>query len=117
MPNLLAKLPEAIHGEVHTALLKRPDIRIERIVSHGQVTPIDAPYDQDEDEWVLLLSGQAEIWLEGSGTHRLEAGDYLFIPAHFRHRVTWTLPDEPTVWLAMFLVSQAQAGTDGSSPL
>jgi len=105
MPNLLSNLPDAANGEVITAVLQQPGIRIERIVSQGQVTPIDNPYDQGEDEWVLLLRGQAEVWLEGSGTHRLEAGDHLFIPAHCRHRVTWTLPDAPTVWLAILLGS------------
>ena len=103
MPNLLSNLPDAGHEEVVTPLLERPGARIERIVSRGQVTPADSPYDQDEDEWVLLLAGQAELWLEGSGTHRLAAGDHLFIPARCRHRVIWTPPDEATVWLAVFL--------------
>ena len=101
--NLLSNLPDATHGEVVTELLQRPGIRIERIVSQGQATPVDSPYDQDEDEWVLVLKGQAGLWLEGSGTHRLEAGDHLFIPAHCRHRVTWTLQDVPTIWLAIYL--------------
>lgn len=106
MPNLLSNLPDATDGEVITALLSRPGIRIERIVSLGQVTPIETPYDQDEDEWVLLLAGQADLWLEGSGTHRLDAGEHLFIPAHCRHRVTRTLPDAPTVWLAIYMGPQ-----------
>jgi len=103
MINLLSNFPDASNGEVVTALLERPGVRIERIVSLGQVTPLESPYDQEADEWVLLLAGQAEVWLEGSGMQRLVAGDHLFIPAHCKHRVTWTLPDAPTVWLAIFL--------------
>lgn len=105
MINLLSNFPDASNGEVVTALLERPGVRIERIVSLGQVTPLESPYDQEADEWVLLLAGQAEVWLEGLGNQSLEAGEHLFIPAHCKHRVTWTLPDAPTVWLAIFLGS------------
>ena len=101
--NLLAPLPSALSGEVFTTLLERPGIRIERIVSQGQITPEDASYEQDHDEWVLLLSGAARLWLEGQSECALKAGDTLFIPAHVRHRVTWTQADPPTVWLAIHL--------------
>ena len=63
--NILTPLPDASGGEVFTALLTRPGIRIERIVSQGQQTPIDAPYMQSHDEWVLLLAGATRLWLEG----------------------------------------------------
>ena len=101
MSNLFADLPGAGGEELFTELLRRPGVRIERIVSTGQVTPADAPYDQDHDEWVLLVSGAARLWIEGEAEHDLAPGDYLLIPARRRHRVTWTTPDRPTVWLAM----------------
>jgi cupin 2 domain-containing protein len=99
--NLLADLPPAQAGEVFTDLLARPGARIERIVSHGQATPADRPYVQAHEEWVLLLAGRAELWLEGSGTVSLGVGDHLLIPANVPHRVTFTAPDDPTVWLAI----------------
>ncbi len=103
MRNLLAPLPDATAAEVFTTLLDRPGVRIERIVSQGQATPENQPYDQDHDEWILLLAGAARLWLDGSGDRDLAPGDTAFIPAHARHRVTWTQADPPTVWLAIHL--------------
>jgi len=102
MTNLLDPLPVA-EEEVFTPLLDRPAARIERIVSRGQVTPPDAPYDQDHDEWVLLLAGAARLWTETDGERALAPGDALLIPTHVRHRVTWTQAEPPTVWLAVHL--------------
>lgn len=103
MTNILTDLPDATAGEIFTPLLRRPGVRIERIVSAGQVTPADAPYDQPHDEWVLLLAGTARLWVEGPGERGLTAGDALLIPAHVRHRVTWTSVEPPAVWLAVHL--------------
>lgn len=82
-------------------MLSRPGIRIERIVSNGHATPLEAPFDQDHDEWVLLLRGSAELWIDGEGEHDLRPGDHVLIPAHRIHRVTRTSQTEPTVWLAV----------------
>lgn len=106
MSNLLADLPDASGGEVFQALLRRPGCRIERIVSYGQVTPVDRPYVQAHEEWVLLLAGRAIVSVEGV-EKRLLPGDHLLIPAHAVHRVTFTDPDNPTIWLALHL---GQAG-------
>lgn len=100
MDNLLASLPDASGGEVFEAILTRPGVVIERIVSQGQVTPPDAPFRQDHDEWVLLLSGEAGLWIEDEGDRTLRPGDHVLIAAGRRHRVTRTAPDMPTVWLA-----------------
>ena len=101
MPNLFDDVPDRSDTEQFRDLLTRPGARIERIVSNGQVTPEDAPYDQPHDEWVLLVSGAAALWLDGMGERRLRPGDYVLIPSGCRHRVTWTAPDEPTIWLAV----------------
>jgi cupin 2 domain-containing protein len=103
MVNLFDDLPARAHEEIVTVLLLRKDVRIERIVSTGQSTPADKPYDQDHDEWVLLLAGSAGLWIEGQGERDLRPGDHVLIPAHCRHRVTWTANSEPTVWLAVHL--------------
>ncbi|MET0363222.1 MAG: cupin domain-containing protein [Sphingobium sp.] len=103
MVNLFDPLPDASGAEVFTELLADRGIRIERIVSQGQVTPRDAPYDQPHDEWVLLLAGGARLWIEGEGECNLIPGDMVLIPAHIRHSVTWTSAEPPTVWLAVHL--------------
>ena len=103
MPNLFDDYSTTAPNEVFTELLSHPRARIERIVSYGQATPEDKPYDQNHDEWVLLLRGAARLWLEGEPERTLRPGDHVFIPARCRHRVTWTAYDEPTVWLAVHL--------------
>jgi cupin 2 domain-containing protein len=101
--NLFDDLPCQSDQELLTELLKRKGVRIERIVSTGQSTPADKPYSQDYDEWVLLVSGSAGLWIEGEGEgeRELRPGDYVLIPSHCPHRVTWTAKSEPTVWLAV----------------
>jgi cupin 2 domain-containing protein len=106
MSNILTDLPDASGAETFTTLLARPGLRIERILSAGQVTPEDAPYDQPHDEWVLLLAGGARLWLEGEGERVLTPGDAVLISAHVRHRVTWTSAEPPTVWLAVHIEGQ-----------
>ena len=101
--NVYEKLPdEAVDREIATLLLDRPPLRIERIVSTGQATPAGEWCDQDTDEWVLLVAGSARLRIEGEARDReLGEGDFVLLPAHCRHRVTWTEPDKPTVWLAV----------------
>jgi cupin 2 domain-containing protein len=100
--NLLYDLPNAADPEQLVDLLKRPGVRIERIVSAGQASPPGFWYDQARSEWVAVLSGEARLRFEDEPTARtLRAGDFVDIPAHRRHRVEWTRPGEPTVWLAV----------------
>ena len=103
MINLFDDLPARAHQEIVTELLLRQGVRIERIVSTGQSTPADKPYNQDHDEWVLLLTGSAGLWIEGQGERVLRPGDHVLIPAHCLHRVTRTANSGPTVWLAVHL--------------
>jgi len=93
--------PEA--DEQFTELLRRPGLRIERIVSSGQASPEGFWYDQAEGEWVVVLSGSAGLRLEHeTHTRVLRTGDHLDIPPRCRHRVEWTEPGVATVWLAVF---------------
>lgn len=102
--NLLKNLPDALPEEVTDILLRsQGSFRLERIVSHGQASPPDFWYDQEEHEWVMLLEGAAGLRFEDVPTPReLHPGDALLIPAHRRHRVEWTQKERPTVWLALF---------------
>ena len=102
--NLLHELPDAKVDEVTSDLVSAQGMRLERIVSHGQASPADFWYDQEEAEWVIVLSGSARLVIEGEIEERtLSVGDAVFLPAHCRHRVAWTDPDSPTVWLALFI--------------
>jgi cupin 2 domain-containing protein len=101
--NLLRDLPDARAGEVTDTMLAAPGLRIERIVSLGQASPPGFWYDQQEAEWVLLLAGAARLRFADEEEARvLGPGDCLHIAAHRRHRVEWTDPAQPTVWLAVF---------------
>ena len=105
--NLLRELPDARAGEVAEPLLAVPGVRIERIVSHGQRSAPGFWYDQAEGEWVLLLAGGARLRFADEAADRvLQPGDWLHIAAHRRHRVEWTEPNTPTVWLAVFHAGQ-----------
>ena len=104
--NLLHGLPvRALAEEIVDTLLDWPGIvRIERIVSTGQSTAEGEWYDQESDEWVLLVEGAARLRIEGEDEDRaLGEGDWIMLPAHCRHRVTWTQVEPPTVWLAIFI--------------
>jgi cupin 2 domain-containing protein len=101
--NLFAALPDASVVEVVEVLLGRPGIRIERIVSLGQASASGFWYDQDEAEWVVLLSGAARLrFADEAEARRLLPGDCVDIAPHRRHRVDWTDPATPTIWLAVF---------------
>ena len=99
-PNLFTNLPTALPKELFTTLLQAPEVRIERIVSHGHQSPDRFWYDQPAGEWVIVLKGAARIEFENK-TVEMGPGDYLDIPAHTKHRITWTSSEEPTIWLAV----------------
>jgi cupin 2 domain-containing protein len=99
--NLFNSLPARKDEEVFEPLHQASDFLIERIVSHGQTTPENDWYDQEHDEWVVLLQGAASISFSDGTTKNLLSGDYLFLPAHCRHRVDYTQTDPPCIWLAI----------------
>lgn len=102
--NLFAELPDARTHESLDTFLARGGVTIQRIVSHGQATPDGEWYDQDTDEWVVVLRGAAGLEIEGeSAIRELGTGDFVFLPARERHRVAWTSRDELTIWLAIHI--------------
>lgn len=101
LSNLLAAVPQALPEELVETLLTAGKLRIERIVSCGQASPPGFWYDQDQPEWVLLIQGAARLQLADK-LFEMRPGDFVNIPAHERHRVEWTTPDGPTIWLAIF---------------
>jgi cupin 2 domain-containing protein len=99
--NLLENVPTSLSEELFQKLLERPNLRIERIVSRGHRSAEGFWYDQAQNEWVLLIQGAARLQLEGEAAMELRTGSYIEIPAHRRHRVEWTDPDQLTIWLAV----------------
>jgi len=100
--NLFANVPRHLPHEQIVELLSARNVRIERIVSTRHATPLDEWFDQDRAEWVLLVAGSAGLIFEGEAEPlRLEPGSYVHIEAHRRHRVAWTDPSMPTIWVAI----------------
>ncbi len=99
--NLLAGIPVEMTGEVFEEILRTESFRVERIVSRGQVSPPGFWYDQETDEWVLLVAGSATLGFADGRQVDLKPGDHLLIRRHLRHRVERTDPERETVWLAL----------------
>jgi cupin 2 domain-containing protein len=99
--NIFDDLPPHLPKELVQLLARGDDVRVERIVSRGHASPEGFWYDQQEHEWVIVLKGAARLQFE-DGVVEMNPGDFLNIQAHRKHRVEWTTPDEPTIWLAVF---------------
>lgn len=101
MKNIYADIPTKLPSELFQTILEAKNIKIERIISLGHTTPTNKWYDQDQDEWVLVIQGKAKIRLENGDIKALDTGDYLWIPAHQKHQVIWTPKNQKTIWLAI----------------
>lgn len=103
MRNLFSDAPDVLPDELLETLVDAGSVRIERIVSHGHRSPEGFWYDQDRHEWVVVLEGAARLRFEDDDEPlEMKRGDCVNIPAHKRHRVEWTTPEQPTVWLAVY---------------
>jgi cupin 2 domain-containing protein len=98
--NLFDDLPPLLPKEVVQTLIQAAQVRVERIISRGHASPADFWYDQQQAEWVIVLRGAARLQFEETMVE-MTAGDFINIPAFKKHRVDWTTPDEPTVWLGV----------------
>ncbi|PKL86318.1 MAG: hypothetical protein CVV22_03955 [Ignavibacteriae bacterium HGW-Ignavibacteriae-1] len=101
--NIFSNLPQST-DEIIEILVRSPNVRIERIISSGNHSSDGFWYDQDENEWVILLQGSAKIEFEEEMID-LKTGDYLLIPSHKKHRVAETSSTEKTIWLAVFFTT------------
>jgi cupin 2 domain-containing protein len=99
--NLFEHIPEKISEELFSKLVQTDNVRIVRIASKGHSSPASGWYDQAENEWVAVLKGEARIAFENGEEVHLTTGCHLTIPAHTKHKVTWTTPDTETIWLAV----------------
>lgn len=101
--NFFADIPAELPEELIELIISQQSLRIERIVSRGHTSPSDFWYDQDMHEWVMVLQGRARLtFAERTEPLELGRGNHVNIPAHVKHRVEWTDPQQDTIWLAVF---------------
>ena len=100
--NLFENLPESLPEEIIETIIESKNVKIERIISKGHSSPKNYWYDQEKNEWVLVLKGNAKLIFKENESIGLSAGDYINIPAHKKHRVEWTEKEIETIWLAIF---------------
>ena len=98
--NLFTGIPDKLDKEFFEVLKQDKHIKIERIVSKGQTSPDKGWYDQPQNEWVIVIKGEAIITFEDKSVS-MKAGSYIDIPANTKHKVSWTNPQLETVWLAV----------------
>ena len=103
MKNLFHDIAKELPEEAVEVLVETSGHRIERIVSQGHASPEGFWYDQDQNEWVIVLKGlrscgSTEMMKRWNCDPLISSISW----AHKRHRVEWTAPDEPTIWLAVF---------------
>ncbi|HXK55316.1 MAG: cupin domain-containing protein [Gammaproteobacteria bacterium] len=99
--NLFEAIPADLEKEVFEVLIENDNIRIERIISNGHTSPESGWYDQEQNEWVTVLKGEAVLEFEEGESLHLGKGDYLEIPSRKRHKVSRTSSEHETIWLAV----------------
>ena len=101
MNNIYKKIPKQLDDEIFEQLAENENVRIERIISKGHQSPTSGWYDQEQNEWVIVLRGEAVLSFKDGSSITLKMGDYLYINAHKKHKVSWTDPNIETIWLAV----------------
>jgi cupin 2 domain-containing protein len=99
--NIFANLPKGMNREDFLTLFENASAKVERIVSHSHSSPPGFWYDQDWDEWLIIMRGSATLEFEGKKLVELKEGDYLTIAKHVKHRVART--SAQAVWLAVHI--------------
>jgi cupin 2 domain-containing protein len=99
--NIFQAIPDNLEEEIFQQLVNSEHVRIERIISKGHKSPESGWYDQEKNEWVMVLKGEATLSFESQASVHLHTGDFINIPSHKKHRVDWTDPDGETIWLAV----------------
>ncbi len=101
MKNIFENMPSELKEEFFEKLIETDDFVVERIISEGHSSPENFWYDQETNEFVLLLKGNAKITFKDRETIDLKPGNYFVIPAHKKHRVEETDKNEKTFWLTI----------------
>lgn len=101
--NFFSDIPHQIDDEVFDTILAADGFEIKRIISKGQKSPADYWYDQEKNEWVMVLKGAAKLkFKDHKRIVEMMPGNYIHIPAHCKHKLEWTDPDVETIWLAVY---------------
>jgi cupin 2 domain-containing protein len=101
LKNIFEQIPADLPEEVFDTLAQSSKVKIERIISKGHQTAPDTWYDQQQNEWIMVVKGAAILSFEHGDSVKLTSGDHFNIKAHCKHRVSWTDPDCETIWLAV----------------
>jgi len=104
MKNIFKDIPEELPEEFLEKISGKDSVtpRIERIISRGHASPPDFWYDQENNEFVILLKGKAGLRIKDQDKIlEMTSGDYIDIPAHTLHRIEWTSSNEDTIWLSV----------------
>ncbi|MBL4621630.1 MAG: cupin domain-containing protein [Immundisolibacteraceae bacterium] len=99
--NIFKALPDALTEEQFETLAETSQLKIERIVSRGQPSPTTGWHDQSQNEWVMVVQGEATLNFIDQPSISLGTGDFILIPAHQKHRVSYANPEKQTIWLAI----------------
>ena len=99
--NIFEQIPKDLQNELFEDIINTENLKVERIVSYGHTSPKTGWYEQKENEWVIVLKGEAVVSFENADDVKLNAGDYINILAYDKHKVSWTLPNAETIWLAI----------------
>ena len=99
--NFFENIPHNLPEELFETIIQSDNVRIERLISDGHTSPQNFWYDQEQNEFVLLLQGSAILEFDNSESIELKVGDYQIIPAHQKHRVLYTDSTTKTIWLAV----------------
>lgn len=104
--NVFAECQPPTVGEYSSTILRDRNVHIERIISSASFGP--CAYQQEQDEWVVLIKGQAVMDIAGE---RIElcSGDYVFLPSGLPHSVLNT--SDGAVWLAVHVYDPTAKNT------
>jgi len=97
MNNIFTPNRDNTKNEHFDTLLLTKNIHIEKITSHGQTS--EQWYEQDGDEWVVLIEGEGRLLFEDGSELTLQKGEHVHIPKRQKHKVIYT--SEPAIWLAI----------------
>ena len=100
--NIFKNIPQTLQEELFEEIVKSESVKIERIISDGHASPKSGWYDSAQNEWVIVLQGEAILSFENEADVALKRGDHHNIPAHKRHKVAYTSLSEKTIWLAVY---------------
>lgn len=112
--NLFAAIPTELSDEFTETLASGQNITVERIISRGHRSPDGFWYDQDRAEWVMVVTGGAQIEFKDGTVRDMGPGDWVTIAPHEKHRVAWTKPNCDTVWLAVFYSEDTPCHTENN---